>query len=73
MYDLWFDILPGNMTQLTTDQKSLIKETFMEGGYYRVDLTDKISVLALNTLYFDAERCQDCDEISEGIENKSIA
>lgn len=28
----------------------------MEGGYYRVDLTDELSVLALNTLYFDSER-----------------
>ena len=28
----------------------------MKGGYYRVDLNDKISVLSLNTLYFDSER-----------------
>ena len=38
----------------------------MRGGFYRVDLTDKISVLALNTLYFDSERSKHSD-ISEGI------
>ena len=29
-------------------------ETFMKGGYYRVDLTSKISVLSLNTLMFNS-------------------
>ena len=24
----------------------------MNGAYYRVDMTDKISILALNTMYF---------------------
>ena len=27
----------------------------MDGGYYRFDATDKITVLALNTLYYDYE------------------
>jgi hypothetical protein len=26
----------------------------MEGGYYKMDLTDKLSVLALNTLMFNS-------------------
>jgi len=29
-----------------------IKATFMKGGYYRVDLSDKLSILALNTNSF---------------------
>ena len=28
----------------------------MAGGYYRVDLTDKISILAMNTQYYDSLR-----------------
>ena len=28
----------------------------MVGGYYRVDLTDELSVLSLNTLYYDSKR-----------------
>ena len=38
----------------------------MRGGYYRVDLTDELSVLALNTLYFDSDRSKHSD-ISQGI------
>ena len=30
--------------------------TFELGGYYRVDLNDKVSVLSINTLYYDSER-----------------
>jgi len=32
-----------------------MKQTFMNGGYFKYDITDKLSVLALNTLYFDNE------------------
>ena len=28
----------------------------MAGGYYRVDLTDKVSVLSMNSLYYDSLR-----------------
>ena len=31
----------------------------MEGGYYRVDLTDEISYLAMNTLYYDSIGTED--------------
>ena len=58
-YDLFFKVLPGNRSKLTDEQKVSIHETFMKGGYYRVDLTDKISVLALNTLYYDSNRATD--------------
>ena len=28
----------------------------MFGGYYRVDLDEKVTVIALNTMYYDSER-----------------
>ena len=46
LYDLWFSNWPGN-TSLVED--SAIKSTFMDGGYYRVDVNEHLSVLALNT------------------------
>ena len=30
-----------------------IKNTFMNGGYYRVDIDSQLSVLAVNSLYFN--------------------
>jgi hypothetical protein len=32
-----------------------IKETFLRDGYYRVDLTDTISFLGLNTLMYNSK------------------
>lgn len=56
VYRLWFQMLPGNAKMLTKEHQDHIKRTFMAGGYYRVDLTDKISILAMNTLYYDSLR-----------------
>lgn len=56
VYNLWFKLLPGNVKHLTNLQKERIEDTFKEGGYYRLDLTDKITVLTLNTLYYDSDR-----------------
>ena len=33
-----------------------LEKSFNDGGYYRIDLNDKISVLSINTLYYDSER-----------------
>jgi len=30
----------------------MINQTFLNGGYYRVDLNNKLSVLALNTVMY---------------------
>jgi len=38
-----------------------MRETFTTAGYYRVDLNDKVSVLAMNTIYFDSLRNEDKD------------
>ena len=58
IYTQWFDLLPGNRDQLY-DQREDIKETFMKGGYYRVDINDRVSVLVLNSLFFAEERHPD--------------
>ena len=54
LYDLWITGLTGNAS-LVNDNK--IKETFYNGAYYRVDVNEKVSVLALNSMYwgFDNE------------------
>ena len=44
-----------------------IHKTFDIGGFYRVDLNDKISVLAINTLYYDSERTR-IDSTESGVE-----
>lgn len=45
-----------------------IYETFVKGGYFRVDLTEDLSVLSLNTLYFDAQRASELDSGYSGYE-----
>ena len=56
-YNLWFKLLPGNHKGLSKAQKQRIQDTFMTGGYYRVDLPDsKISLLAMNFLYYAKKR-----------------
>jgi hypothetical protein len=49
LYDLWINGLTGNAS-LQND--SNVKDTFYNGAYYRVDVNDKVSVLALNTMYW---------------------
>ena len=48
LHDLWFMQYPGNAGIADS-----VKETVMEGGYYRVDVTDSVSVLTLNAEYMD--------------------
>ena len=52
LFDSWFGILPKNSELPNLNQ---IKETFLYGGYYRVDIDSKLSVLATNTLYFNSK------------------
>lgn len=44
LYEQWFPESKGSES---------IKETFLYGGYYRVDYTDNLSILALNTMYYN--------------------
>ena len=50
MFDLWFANHPKNKKLPNLD---LIRRTFLNGGYYRVDLTSQMSFLGLNTLMFN--------------------
>lgn len=61
MFDMWFRLLKGNEKHLSGDQLETIQSTFLKGGYYRVDLTDKVSYLALNTMYYDSAKDDDFD------------
>ena len=56
VYNLWFNNLPGNRHLIPEQEKKAIADTFNKGGYYRVDLNDKVSTLVLNTLYYDSKR-----------------
>ena len=67
IFNLWFKLLPGNSSLLCKEQIDGIYETFMRGGYYRVDLNDHISVLSINTLYYDSKRNRD-DNSDAGID-----
>jgi hypothetical protein len=46
----WFSEHPRNSR---LPELASVKQTFMFGGYYRVDLDDKLAFLALNTLYLN--------------------
>ena len=52
LYAEWIAKMPGN-TALASNQS--MYHTIMAGGYYRVDLTDNLSVLVLNSQYFEFE------------------
>ena len=67
VFNLWFKMLPGNTGNLSESQIDEIHKTFDIGGFYRVDLNDKISVLAINTLYYDSERTR-IDSTESGVE-----
>ena len=67
VFNLWFKLLPGNIKNLSRDQIDEITKTFDIGGYYRVDLNDKISVLSINTLYYDSDSTRR-DESMSGVE-----
>lgn len=50
MHDLWFASFPGN-----AGIEKEIKTSFMEAGYYRVDLSSNISVLTFDNEYMDID------------------
>ena len=56
IYNLWFQELTGNRDLISDNEKTQIKKTFDEGGYYRVDLNDKTSAIVLNSMYYDSLR-----------------
>jgi hypothetical protein len=52
LYNTWFERHPKNK-ELFKDAK--ISETFLNAGYYRVDLTPKLSFLGLNTVLYSVK------------------
>lgn len=59
IYNAWFELLPANKR---LSNLSEIKSTILKGGYYRVDIDSTLSVLAINTLYFNKKN----DESKQG-------
>lgn len=51
MFDTFFKNHPGN-AGFADD----IEHTFISGGYYRYNLSDKVTVLALNTLPYNVRQ-----------------
>lgn len=49
-FDHWFTMHSHNSRLKELDE---IKKTLMYAGYYRVDVDSKLSILALNTVYFN--------------------
>jgi hypothetical protein len=53
---LWFEGHPVNARNFDIDK---IRETFMKGGYYRVDITEKLSVIGMNSVAFSFKNDRD--------------
>ena len=49
VYDLWFTELAGNASL----DRVAINKTIMDGAYYRADVAPNVSVLSINSMYFD--------------------
>ena len=48
MHNLWFNNHPANKKF-----SSSVKATFLDGGYYKADVSDRLSILSLNTLEYN--------------------
>ena len=47
LYAIWFTEVQANH-----GFKDTVKDTFMEGGYYAVDLTESVKLISLNSIMF---------------------
>jgi Calcineurin-like phosphoesterase len=65
LYGLWFE-----ESQSLAIQQNLasIKETFINGGYYKVDVNEQLSVIALNTLYYSKKNDEDNDPVAANLQ-----
>lgn len=56
LYELWFENIPANKKLLLEKGKtSEVKETFETGGWYEYPLSANISVLSINSIYWNSE------------------
>ena len=54
LFTTWFENVEATKNFLTkTNQMTKVKTTFLEGGYYNVDLNDRISIISINSIYYD--------------------
>ena len=58
LYNIWFRDVPGNSKYPNLAE---IKESFLDGGYYRYDLSDTLSVLSINSISVNSENENDLD------------
>lgn len=58
LFQTWFIDHVPNSKLPNLDE---IKSTFLDGGYYRADFSDELSVFSLNTLYFSKKNSEDND------------
>ena len=57
MFDLWFKNYSPNKPYAAE-----VEETFKKGGYYKIDINDDISILPINTIYFNNKQTRETDE-----------
>ena len=51
LFDLWFNNFPANVKYA-----SAVHDTFMDGGYYKIDANEKLSFLSFNSLEYNLEQ-----------------
>lgn len=50
IYKLWFENHPGNKLYAAA-----AKDTFLNGGYFKADITDDLSILSINTMPYNKD------------------
>ena len=50
IFDLWFKNHKANIPYAKD-----VKQTFLNGGYYKVDINDKVSILSYNSLAYNKD------------------
>lgn len=58
LFEIWFKDNAKNMQLKNIDE---IKTDFLNGGYYKADLSDNFSVIVLNTLYYSSSNNNSID------------
>lgn len=59
LFETWFENNPKNSLLANIDE---IKKDFMNGGYYKADISENFSAIVLNTLYFNVDNNANNDQ-----------
>lgn len=54
LHSMWFTNIPGN-----AQWASSVQSSFLNGGYYEIPLTPELSVLVINSIYFNVQNSAD--------------